>query len=428
MPLSDPPKEAASSTSTYSKPVCEKGSGCSASVSLLTITRRGESNQCMASLVGNDLLVTTSHCLPEELRVAGAKCQGLIRAQFPAVGDFPEVQADCKEVVSASSLYDRARARPDYAFIRLASHLNRPILQFDHSGFENRTAFQMIQTVPALSSSDGIVRMTSQTCYSVQRSIALPGSIHPKSSVVTMTDCTPEPSSEGAPLLDQQGRIRGIIQSLVPQFRILKRIDNQKLLGDKIDAISWATNFACVRFPENDDAFYIPPPCQEDPNEPNDLIEDAQTQALISRCASATDRNYTWPTLPTYLQWGTKAFSSKSREGLELGRTFTTSSDIDAFTIPVPKCLVKDSPLTTFNLMLPMIGYSFALNHSLVLSRDNGRALGSVPVRLEIDSPDFHLESINHFVGRYVNIFVDRAERSGKPPLILRAPLPDCTQ
>ena len=48
---------------------------------------------CTSFLIGNSLLVTNSHCLPEDLKATGTSCAGRIWANFPASGSYP---ASCR--------------------------------------------------------------------------------------------------------------------------------------------------------------------------------------------------------------------------------------------------------------------------------------------------------------------------------------------
>jgi hypothetical protein len=373
--------------------------------------------------VGSDLLVTTSHCIPEELRSSGAKCAGIIHAQFPAVGAFSETQAECQEVVSAASLYDRTQAQTDYAFIRLMAPVDRPALQVNHSGFSAGTSYRVIGTESYTIGTWQIARMTSRTCQAVHGCEALPGSIHAESSVMTIADCAMEAASEGAPILDQQGRIHGIIQAPVPASRLLKRIGEYRVPEPGIGPISWATNFSCVRFPENDTDFALPAACQEDPNHPNEQSAKLQSDALITRGVQATDAHHRWPSLSTDLQWTTKAFSITSPEGKILSQELGANSDFSVFAIPLPKCIVKGSSLTATAFRLPVIGYTSTLDRNLVLHLDEGQAMEGIPVRLEVDAPRLRWGSFSSMLSQSVSIFIDH----GRKPRLLRAPLPECS-
>ncbi|MFL5812323.1 MAG: trypsin-like peptidase domain-containing protein [Bdellovibrionia bacterium] len=420
---SDAPKELSKTTGPYLKSVCGNDTNCSPSVSLLTIRSKGDLTQCLGTLVGSDLLVTTSRCIPEELRSSGAKCGNIIHAQFPAVGAFPETQAECREIVSAASLYDRTLAQTDYAFIRLVAPVSRPALQVDHSGLGAGGSYQVIGTESFASSSGQIARMTSRTCRAVQGCEALPGSVHPESSVMTITDCATGATSEGAPILDEQGRIHGIIQAPVPASRLLRRIGDYRLPEPGIGPISWATNFSCVHFPENDGDFALPTACQEDPNKPNEQSIKLQSDTLINQGVQATDARFSWPQLSSDLQWTTNAFSASSPEGRILSQELDANFDVLIFAIPVPKCIVKGSTLSATAFKLPVIGYSSALDRNLVLNLDKGQALEGVSVRLEVNPPGLRWTSIPNMLNKSVSIFID----SGRKPRLLRAALPECS-
>jgi hypothetical protein len=240
---------------------------------------------------------------------------------------------------------------------------------------------------------------------------------------MTITDCSTGETSEGAPILDEQGRIHGIIQAPVPASRLLKRIGDYRLPEPGIGPISWATNFSCVHSPENDGEFALPTACQEDPNKPNEQSIKLRSDTLITQGVQATDARYPWPSLSSDLQWTTNAFSISSPEGRVLSQELNENSDVQIFAIPVPKCIAKGSTLSATVFTLPVIGYSSTLDRNLVRNLDKGQALEGVSVRLEIDSVRLRWTSISNLLSKSVSIFIDH----GKKPRLLRVALPECS-
>jgi hypothetical protein len=421
---------------------CDSDSNCSPAVALLSIGNGIPAQQCMASLVDNELLVTASHCLPEDLRRSGAQCRGTVHVHFPSFGNYPELRADCEEILAASTLIDRTRAQPDIAFIKLAKPVNRPPFVVDHSGFDRKAKFSVLQTRVNPDAATGAGKIISTACRPILGSEALPGSSRPESSVVALADCTLETLSDGAPILDANGKLRGVLQSRVPPTRISKRIGSNRLLEPELAPLSLATNFACFRLPRNDTQFSIPMSCQDDPNEPSPQFDKSRTDSLLSRSIQLTDEKFKWPVPLPGVRWATRSFLKASNEGQALATALGAQREMSLYSLPVPRCASNEfasaitlNPeseplLQATSFYLPIVGFTFALDRYLILRLDSGTSLGSIPARLEIDAIRPVRGEMSSNNSRHANVFInarDPSEGGSENWIrILRTPLPTC--
>lgn len=398
---------------------CSQASDCSPSVALLSIQDGDDVRECVGSLIADNLIVTASHCLPENLRHAGAQCKQAVRASFPATEDYASLQAECQDVVSASAFSDRTVAQQDYAVLRLSASTSRPVFKLDHSGFQADASYRVIR------SEDG--KFSSQKCRALRRTEALPGSDQAESSVMAIADCEIDTDSEGAPLIDSAGNLHGILQSVVPASRIVRRVSPHPIPESGISTISYATNFSCVRFPLDDENLAFPSACQIDPNLPNPLTEKDKSQTLISESIQVTDSRFQWPNLSSDLQWGTRAYYSTSTEGQAIARALGWStSSISIFTIPFPKCVAANAALAATTFKLPVVGYEFALDRYLMLGLDRGKSLDTIRARYQVDLPRLRWNGVASSLSKHISLFVDTG--SDDWTRIASAPLPNCSQ
>lgn len=229
---------------------CAAGSACSPSVGLLSFTTPAEANQCTASLVAPDIIATNGHCVPEDLRKAGASCAGRMWMNFLPVNGM-ETQLECAEVLFVQK---NPRGKPeeaaDYAFLRLKAASMRPFLVLSREGFadEEMLKLERVSPVKAEGGVAGVQEVVS--CRVAQHSLLAPFFVQKDAAVGLLTECTPVYGNSGSPLRGTDGTMRGVIHAkagFTASYFARKGIH----LADGMAPHGFATNYACLELPRD---------------------------------------------------------------------------------------------------------------------------------------------------------------------------------
>ncbi|MBC7384885.1 MAG: trypsin-like peptidase domain-containing protein [Cryobacterium sp.] len=188
---------------------------CNPSIAMFVGVEEKATESCTASLVGDGIAMTNSHCIPNDLRAEGKDCRGRIFLFFPDVTGFIAERAECSEVIQTSFKEEGGDANPDYAFFRLREKPKRPVLQMSGEGFEKSAIYRVDKVDPFVEQDHlaGVLRVAK--CQSAFGTFALPESNDPLSPLMTFradAGCEIRPGNSGAPLTDASGHVRGLIQ------------------------------------------------------------------------------------------------------------------------------------------------------------------------------------------------------------------------
>jgi hypothetical protein len=128
---------------------CEDAAHCNASVGMVAplwerINPDAESdadlltysiNRCTGTLVAPNLVLTNRHCLPPEIIQDGESPAGRVTVAFPASGDYPASTVRVSALAAVSSEPNIPYMHvADYALLRLARNVNRPVMAVSSAG------------------------------------------------------------------------------------------------------------------------------------------------------------------------------------------------------------------------------------------------------------------------------------------------------
>lgn len=219
---------------------CQDPTTCNPSVALL-IAKESETSLsvCTASLVGENVVFTNKHCLPQEIMFAGSRCRGLVLVKFPEAGEHRSETVECEEVelVSPYDVLHEPKQQTDFAFVRLGAKLDRPILKFDTGGIDDAEVLKVTRMSPQMDELKGV--MSDLECKAVQNTVVTPMFKSRFSPVVHVNDCPIVRGNSGSPMFGADGRIKGIIQQGKGDPQAAPLIS--KTFGR-------GTNAACIRF------------------------------------------------------------------------------------------------------------------------------------------------------------------------------------
>jgi ribosomal protein S28E/S33 len=200
--------------------------------------------------VGPDLALTNGHCVPEDLRAAGASCAGRVYLHFPEVAGFAAETAECAEVLSStggSGLIEKA----DVAFVRLRSAPKRPALSMSRAGLPDGALVTVEKVNPVQSRAGLAGELTRTQCRIVYGSVFLESGNHARAETNLASDCEIMGGNSGSALLAANGTVRGVIFAILPDERARKHLDERRLgvAPERIAPLNFAANLACLAWP-----------------------------------------------------------------------------------------------------------------------------------------------------------------------------------
>ena len=339
----------AQTTALAAKAYCPTNN-CPSGVGLLSVANPTGAILCSATLIGPDLVLTASHCVPPDLTAPGSDCTNRAWINFP-----DGTQAGCGRVLSASTL-SQTEPTPDYAFLQLKAPVSETPLTVSHDGFDNNGVYTAVKMDPEESDSGPMGYIIMAPCKAVLGSLAMPNATTPTSGIIPFGDCEIVHGNSGAPITDSSGAIRGIIQAIFEESADQKIINQYGKTQASLSPLGWATNMACVNVPGTSGS--LPQACSTPGLSPHDFrqseipgeISTALAEQLAQFKVSADPR----------IQWTVQVNGSQAQA--------------------VPKCLLQAFSATTpQEIDLPTIqlstGFDEYLRPSAQLTQDTTRLI-----------------------------------------------------
>ena len=194
---------------------CPVGEACDASVALLVgLSAPSEPMRCTAALIGPRTAVTAGHCVAWELAM-GSSCAD-VWLGFAGSESAPPEWVGCHRVssmlTSAGDLLS-----PDYAVLELAREPARTPLPLGTGAMKSGEMVRMV-SVTADRFYDDRHEVRSRRCVVEDGRRLEPWSRAAPESIRVLSSCPVREGSSGAPVLDAEGRVRGLIHGGGPRF------------------------------------------------------------------------------------------------------------------------------------------------------------------------------------------------------------------
>ena len=225
--------------------VCADPSDCPLAVGMLTGATTEGAYQCTASLVSEDIAITNSHCIPNDLKIPSSDCRDRIWITFdPGHPEF-ETRLGCDSVIFASE-EDSNISTPDYAYIRLAKKSLRPPLKISRAGFQDGELYQLHKVNPV--KEPGLAKGSLQTvnCKAIYHSAITDFFNNPYSSVAMVADCFVIKGNSGGPLLAADGTLRGVVSSILKKTEYIKEAGLANTKETDLADMNMVANLACL--------------------------------------------------------------------------------------------------------------------------------------------------------------------------------------
>lgn len=281
---------------------CEDELHCNESVAKLVVVDRQNVRYCTATLIGKDVLLTSSSCLPKTLRVPSLNCAANIFAIFPKTTFHNKEIVNCNKIVSSDTNEegDPALWNSDFAFIKLAKKVSRKTIKVSRKGMKEDIPYRFYK-VDLENDYDASQKL--EYCYPVYDTYANPFSSNRFSPLVTVRDCISETGNSGAPLIDFNEEIVGVFSGKLDKG-VGTFITNTNLMIEPMAPIHHVANTACVRTPRMFNTSGLNPECRKGIS--TALLDRYRDQLLNSKKIHAKNMNDIKDELETpekYFKW-----------------------------------------------------------------------------------------------------------------------------
>jgi len=194
---------------------CPEGEQCSESVALLVgLSAPSEPTRCTAALIGPRTAITAGHCVAWE-RSSGGSCDGLWLGFARSEGQ-PSEWIGCEQIESVSA--PRANLlSPDYAVLKLDRDAARPSIPLGQGQVPSGAVVRVL-SVTADRFYDDIHQVRSRRCVVEDNRRLCSSGPAPSASIRVLSSCPIREGSSGAPVLDRDGRLRGLVHAAGPPY------------------------------------------------------------------------------------------------------------------------------------------------------------------------------------------------------------------
>jgi hypothetical protein len=158
--------------------------------------------------------MTAGHCVGWEL-AAGGGCGDVWLGFAPAAGESTE-WVGCKSITSLTTS-DTTLLSPDYAILELQTDVGRPPIPLGEGRVDSGEVVRMV-SVTADRFYDAHHEVRSRRCVVDDDTGLAPWSPVAPPSIRVLSSCPIREGSSGAPVLDGEGRMRGLIHAGGPRY------------------------------------------------------------------------------------------------------------------------------------------------------------------------------------------------------------------
>ena len=224
---------------------CEGNQACPNYIAKVVAFHGSTPKFCTGFLTEEDVVATSASCLPRLLRHNGGECSRDVFFFFPKTWNRPAERVGCARVILASQLSEKDPVlwRDDVAFLQLDRSLSyRREARIIRDGIPNGRQF----TTWMIDQQDEFFSIIKKgTCEAIHNNYVNPLVMNEFSPSMVFADCAVTSGGTGAPVIDNRGKIRGMISAEMDKD-LRKYLESTGLLTDGLRNIFHGTNFACA--------------------------------------------------------------------------------------------------------------------------------------------------------------------------------------
>jgi hypothetical protein len=189
---------------------------CSRSVGVIYHDVGALRQRCTATLIAPDRVLTAGHCLPPDTRAVGDRCAG-VSVAFGATAGQPAEHRRCVRVIVATGVDNPATLTPDYAVVLLDRPSERPVLAVDPAPLAPGEVVTIFAAAPERDH-EGHLALRARRCRVEGPGEAVEALGARARDVAWLALCPIRPGNSGAPVVDDEGRVRGLVHGGSPPF------------------------------------------------------------------------------------------------------------------------------------------------------------------------------------------------------------------
>ncbi len=231
---------------------CESNQACPNYISKIVVVHNDQYKFCTGFLTEENVVATSSTCLPRLLRQVGADCSRDVFFFFPKTSNRPAERVGCSEVLQASDLDGNNPIlwRDDVSFLKLSKDVPyRRQAAIIREGVANNKQFT---TWMVDQQGEFTATIKKGTCESVHNNYINPLVLNESSPGMLFADCPLTVGGTGAPIIDNRGKVRAIVSAEMDK-KLRAYLESTGLLVQGLKEMSYASNFACAPTNNNDD-------------------------------------------------------------------------------------------------------------------------------------------------------------------------------
>ncbi len=232
---------------------CENNQACPNYITKIVVVHNDGYKFCTGFLTDENIVATSSTCLPRLLRQAGADCSQDVFFFFPKTANRPAERVNCGKVLQASQLDDEQHPilwRDDVSFMELSKEVPyRRRAAINRDGVANNKQFT---TWMVDQQGEFTATIKKATCESVHNNYINPLVLNESSPGMLFADCPLTVGSTGAPIIDNRGKVRALVSTEMDK-KLRAYLESTGLLTSGLKEMFHATNFACAPTNDNND-------------------------------------------------------------------------------------------------------------------------------------------------------------------------------
>ena len=225
---------------------CGADRTCPGYLTKIAFNFKGKLRFCTGVLMEQDMVATSSSCLPERLKIKDVDCSKDAFFFFADPGKKP-IRVGCANVLEVSQLEGKEPFlwRSDVAYLKLEKKIIRPTASYPkaRTGMNDMDKFYT-WGVDQIDDHQGIIRKT-EDCQPVHGSYFNPLSTNQSSPVITMAGCEFSDGNSGSPILDYRGKVRAIVSRPVDPAEI-EEVESMRILERPLKSLIHVSNYACA--------------------------------------------------------------------------------------------------------------------------------------------------------------------------------------